>query len=149
MFHLGLDGSAQFHAFLFHLLFVGGQNFPALRKSDDRSDDSGRSGEHARDIGDRGAAHRHDDGDDPAGRRHAHGQPQPRRGFAKHPSQLFLDSLARHAFHEGELNRLQKFPALAGKIRNGFLHARFPFGSQLRLDRVLQLRPKPAQIGLE
>src|SRR5205814_4377285 len=52
-------------------------------------------------------------------------------------------------FHESKLNRLQKFATLAGEIGNDFLHASFPFGSELRFDRVLQLRPKPAQIGLQ
>ncbi len=63
--------------------------------------------------------------------------------------ELFFHAFSRDAFHQRQLDRLQEVAALAGEIGDRFRDAIFSLGSELRFDRVLQLRPETAQIGFE
>jgi hypothetical protein len=74
---------------------------------------------------------------------------QPRRCLAEHPLELRFHAGTGNPFHERELDGLEQLAPLPREIRNRLaeLHAGIAF--ELALHRVLQLRPKAAQIGLE
>src|SRR4029077_14760748 len=79
----------------------------------------------------------------------AYGKTQPCRRFSKHASELLLDCLSRHPLNQSQLDRLQKVATLTRKVRDDFAQSIFCVGSGLGLDRVLELRPETAQMGLE
>jgi hypothetical protein len=97
----------------------------------------------------RSAAHGRDQGDDATSGSHARRQAQPGRGLAEHALELRFHSAPRDSFHQSQLDALEQLAPLPGEVGNRLTkgQARIPF--ELTLHCVLQLRPKPAQIGLE
>ena len=80
------------------------------------------------------------------------GEPTWQAVHRAHATTIPFENLDSHrgipvSLEQADLER--KLAALACEIGDCLAHPGFPFGSKLRLDRVLELRPKAAQVRLE
>ena len=144
-----LNRRDQLFALQSHLPMILREDFSAPAKGDQGARDKSGRGDNPGHVRNRRAAHRRDNGDDSSSRRDSRRDSQPRCRLAKHPFELGFHTASRDSLNESKLDRLEQLASLSGEIRNRLaqLHARVAF--ELALHRVLQLRPKAAQIGLE